>query len=204
MFTVHTVNDETLESVTFPELVRLSDAGEIFQVEVSNQTEVISREVSLKSSYDNSSCDWHKVHLVISREALSKLKQGGYGDRHEGIVISDEELEAAYCYKYEGNYYNGTWDITCDYPVLDLDLKRKVEEDFFYVTSRTPLSDEDIESLKQEVEGLHKKYQIDGAEKLISSLTLDQKQALKQFYGLDLLGEDTDLDDDDYEYDDDD
>jgi hypothetical protein len=194
MFTVHTVNDEILKNITFTELVRLSDTGEIFQVEV-DQTEVISKEVSLKSS-----CDWHKVHLVISRKALSKLKQGEYGDRYGGIVISDKELEAAYCYKYEGNY-NGTWDITCDYPVLDLDLKRKVEEQFFYITSRTPLSDKEIESLKAEVEALCK-YRNEGAEELISSLTLEQKQALKQFYGLNLLGEDTDSDDDDYEYDD--
>lgn len=199
MFTVHTNNDETLENVTFPELVRLSDEGEIFQLGVSNQSEVISIELPFKSNHD-----WHKVHLVISKGALNKLKEGRYGDRYEGTFISDEELEAAYCYKYEGNYDKGTWYLESQYPVLDLDLKRRVEEDFFCVTSRTPLSDEDIESLKQEVEGLHK-YQVEGAEKLISSLTLEQKQALKQFYGLDLLDTDSNNcteEDDDYDYDD--
>lgn len=140
MFTVQTNDGNTLTGIRLPELVQLSDSKKIrcFNVEDGPH---ITRVVSVDS-----------LRIIVSETIKSKLKKERVMD---SINIPEEELEAAYCYHYVGIYHPTTmksaskWTYFEHYPVLSIELKSSLNDDTFFIQSRTALSPEEIKAWKR-------------------------------------------------------
>lgn len=141
MFTVQTNDGNTLTGIRLPELVQLSDSKKIrcFNVEDGPH---ITRVVSVDS-----------LRIIVSETIKSKLKKK---ERvMDSINIPEEELEAAYCYHYVGIYHPTTmesaskWTYSEHYPVLSIELKSFLNDDTFFIQSRTALSPEEIKAWKR-------------------------------------------------------
>lgn len=181
MFTVHTITDETLDNVTFPELVKLADEGKIQSYEVSQEVELVSMETQINTSNRYSP----NLQLVLSKGAHELLYWGGCNTRRHSVLVSDEDIKAGYCYCYSGYFSDGEWTVDCKYPYLNLDLSSRVDSEGFSIETRTPLSDEEIDNLKAQVEALAKSNK----DKLeaIAMFSYEQMEALKEQFGFDLF-----------------
>lgn len=144
MFTIQTNDGNTLTGIRLPELVQLSDSKKVrcFNVEDGPH---ITRVVSVDS-----------LRIIVSETIKSNLKNREYPERvMNSINIPEEELEAAYCYHYVGIYHPTTmesaskWTYSEHYPVLSIELKSSLNDDTFFIQSRTALSPEEIKAWKR-------------------------------------------------------